>query len=145
MHEDNKDCENEDINEINEDSLKSNNDKEGNSDILEIVENEISDSEDEISSDDQKLEGTTSLFVRLMDNNKYIKYKELIVEYLKNREKYKKLSSDIDSEDELLYKELFKNDKKKLLIQKINTYIIYYLVICINSFEKIIYLFIKII
>ena len=145
MHEDNKDCENEDINEINEDSLKSNNDKERNSDILEIVENEIPDSEDEISSDDQKLEGTTSLFVRLMDNNKYIKYKELIVEYLKNREKYKKLSSDIDSEDELLYKELFKNDKKKLLIQKINTYIIYYLVICINSFEKRIYLFIKII
>ena len=75
FHEDNKNCENEDINKIKEDSLKSNNDKVEQSDILEIVENKISDSEDERSSDDQKLKGTTSLFVRLIDNNNYIKYK----------------------------------------------------------------------
>ena len=102
-----------------------------NKDFIEIEEDLDSSYEDNHINDpkDNIFEGTTSLFGPLLEDERFIKYKDLIKEFIENSKNNKNVSihmdleDDIESIDDLLDK---LNDKKNFINSITNKKTIFY-------------------
>ena len=99
---------------------KVDNKSENKDDSMILEENLEYSSDNEFISKDDELEGTTNLYDRLLNNDKYIKYKEIILEFIKeNKIKSYKRShlKDDDDEDDMLKLLAEKEIDKKIKIR----------------------------
>ena len=99
---------------------KVDNKSENKDDSMILEENLEYSSDNEFISKEDELEGTANLYDRLLNNYKYIKYKEIILEFIKeNKIKSYKRShlKDDDDEDDMLKLLAEKEIDKKIKIR----------------------------